>query len=81
MNEQWHMLRNLEKLKSASVTVPLGFFVASLHHFALPVLGSSWFIDRFTRIESKILGVLATLFVFLALALLLYSIIQLYLFF
>ena len=61
------------------MTVPLGSFVALAHHLLPPVFGSSCFIDRLTRVERVVLGVLATLFIFLALALLSYPIIQLYL--
>ena len=61
------------------MTVPLGFFVALAHHFLPLVFGSLRFIDRLTRVERVIFGVLATLFIFLALALLLYPIIRLYL--
>ena len=78
-NQQRQVLRNLEELKSAPVTVPLGFFVAPAHHFLPPVFGSSHFINRLIRVERVVLEVLATLFIFLALALLSYPIIQLYL--
>ena len=61
------------------MTVPLGSFVAPTHPLLPPVFESSRFIDRLTRVERVILGVLATFFVFLALVLLSYPIIQLYL--
>ena len=78
-NQQRQVLRNLKELRSAPVTVLLGFFVAPAYHLLPPVFGSLQFIDRLIRVERVILGVLATLFIFLALALLLYLIIQLYL--
>ena len=80
LNEEANQRRRvLEELRSAPVTVPLGSFVAPAHHLSPPVFGSSRFIDRLTRVESVVLGVLAILFIFLALALLLYPIIRLYL--